>query len=332
MEELQHALGAVARAENGVTKSYCVPLPSTVVDGEHEDTFAQIDVHKVRHPSMLDLEIFMGSYGDMQQMLGLLQRPLGLTTNDRGLHLRVQEVEVMNRKAALIFLTCDVREMLSFLGLDVGKWEKGFASDEEVFEWCLRGRFWGEKVVTDVLAGRHREMGDGVGMHSGDRQRMRKRPMFRACIEEFIPKHRDLWMGKRDWERKEVLDEALKCFGVREEYEKKLENSTMARKERALLEEIKKAIPEEGERLGEVMKGLKRWVRWENGKPIMCNEGEEIGDKPKWLSLVQDEEREGLLTWLVENYQELRRREKERASWMKREKEAAKKIVIRDIV
>ena len=321
MAELQHALGAVAKAGSGVTTSYCVPLQSS---GDDSETFAQVDVHKVRDPAMLDLELFMASYGDMQQLLGLLQRPLGLTTNDRGLHVRVREVEGTNRKAAMIFLTSDIGEMLEFLGLDIGKWESGFGSDEEVFEWCLKGRFWGEKVVTDVLAGRHRETENGVGMHSGDRQRMRKRPMFRACVEEFIPQHRDLWMGKRDWERKEVLEEALKCFGVREEYEKKMENAAILHKERELLEELKKAVPEEGERLGEVMKGLKRWVKWENGKPIMCNEGEEIGDKPKWLALVQDEEKEGLLKWLADNHQELRRREKERASRMKREKEATK--------
>lgn len=327
-EELQRALGAVARVGNGITKSYCVHLPSLADgddDGKHEETFVQIDVQEVRDPSMLDLEIFMASYGDMQQLLGLLQRPLGLTTNDRGLHLRVREAEGMNREAAMIFLTGDVDKMLNFLGLDVGKWERGFDSDDEVFEWCLRGRFWGKKVVTDVLAGRHRELGDGVGMHSGDRRRMNKRPMFRACVEEFIPQHRDLWMGKRDWEREEVLEEALKCFGVGEEYEKKLEDSTNVLKERELLEEIKKVIPEEDERLDKVLKGLKRWVRWENGKPIMSNEADEIGDKPKWLALVQEEEKEGLLTWLAENHQELRRREMERASRMKRAKEPAKK-------
>jgi len=316
-EELQGALGAVAKAGNGVTKSYCIPLTD-------DETFAQIDVHRVWDPSMLNLEIFMASYGDMQQLLGLLQRPLGLTTNDRGLHLRVREVEEMNRKASMIFLTYDVGEMLGFLGLDVGKWERGFKSDDEVFEWCLRGRFWGEKVVTDVLGGRHRETADGVGMHSNDRQRMRKRSMFRACVEEFIPQHQDLWMGKRDWTRKEVLEEALKCFEIKEIYAKKMDESRNSRKEQELLEEIKKAVPEEGERLGEVMKGLKRWVRWENGKAIMYNEGEVIGDKPKWLALVRDEEREGLLKWLMENHRELRRRENERASRMKTEKEAAK--------
>jgi hypothetical protein len=321
-EELQRALNAVARTGNSVTKSYCVPLPSSGDDGE---TFAQIDVHVVQNPAMIDWELFMASYGDMQQLLGLLQRPLGLTTNDRGLHVRVREMEEMNRKAAMIFLTSDVVEMLEFLGLDVGKWEKGFESNEEVFEWCLRGRFWGEKVVTDILAGRHRETEDGVGMHSGDRQRMRKRAMFRACVDEFLPQYRDLWMGKRDWNRKEILEETLKCFGVREEYDKKVEDAAIVRKERELLEVIKKAIPEEGERLGEVMKGFKRWVRWENGKPIMCNEGEEIGDKPKWLSLVKNEEREGLLKWLTDNHQELRRREKERASRMRKDKEVAKK-------
>ena len=147
--------------------------------------------------------------------------------------------------------------------------------------------------------------------------------MFRACVEEFLPQPRDLWVGRRDWNRKEVLEETLKCFGVREEYEK-VEDAEIVHRERELLKIITEAVPEEGERLGEVIKGLKRWMRWENGNPIMCNEEEEIGDKLNWLALVQDEEREGLLKWLAVNHQELRRRENERASRVRKDKEAAK--------
>ena len=345
-EELQRALGAVARTRIGVTISFCVPLPTptatiattatsspssaTPAPGEQEgaegaeESFAQIDVHEVRDAAMLDWEVFLASYGDMQQILGLLQRPVGLTSNDKGMHVRVPEIEERNRKAAMIFLTCEVHEMLRFLGLDVRKWESGFESNEDVFEWCLKGRFWGEKVVTDVLAGRHRMKEDGMGMHSGDRLRMKKRPMFRACVEDFIPQRQDLWVGKRDWERMEVLEEALNHFGVKTEYEKMMEEHMTARREKALLEELKRAVAEEGDGLGVVMKGLKRWVRWENGRPIMCDEEEEIGDKPKWLAKVQDEDKDALLEWLTENHQELRRREKERAGRMRRGRETAK--------
>jgi len=66
-EELQSALGAVARTGSGTIKSYCVPLPSSGDDGE---TFAQIDIQVVRDPVRLDWELFTASYGDMQQILG----------------------------------------------------------------------------------------------------------------------------------------------------------------------------------------------------------------------------------------------------------------------
>ena len=100
---------------------------------------------------------------------GVVVATAGLTINDRGLHVRVPEMEGINRKAAMILLTFDIVKMLEFPGLDVGKWKSGFESDEEVFEWCLGGRFWGEKIITDALAGRHKEIENGVGMHSGDR-------------------------------------------------------------------------------------------------------------------------------------------------------------------
>lgn len=312
-DDVQKAIGAVAKTKTGVTTSFCVPLPS------HSDVarFAQVDLHHVASPDMLEWGLFMASYGDMQQILGVLQRGLGLTTNDKGMHVRVREIEKANRKKAMLFLTRDIPKMIEFLGVSYDRYNGGFASNEDVFAWCLAGRFWGEKVIDDILEGRLRVKEEGEGMHAGDRQRMRKRDMFRNFVEEYIPSHEELWKGKKGWDRQEVLKEALECFDVKETYESMIGEYWKEEREKALVEEIKSVVPEEGERLGQVMKGLKRWVAWEDGGPIMRDEDVEIGDRPKWLALVKDEEKEPLLTWVRENYQELRRREKERAKRMK---------------
>lgn len=320
------AIGAAAKTKVGVTTSYCVPLEP---ESDGTERFAQIDLHLVSDESLLQWESFSSSYGDMQQILGVLQRPLGLTANDKGLHVRVREIEKSNRRKAMVFLTKDIAKMLEFFGLDGEKYGRGFEGNEDVFSWCLGGRFWGERVVGDVLEGRmrdsRRENGEeGLGMHSGDRQRLRKRDMFRDFVERFVPAHEEMWKGKRDWSREEVLEDALRFFDVRGKYQELMEEFWASERERGLLEEIKSTIPEEGDRLGQVMKGFKRWVVWEDGKPVMRDEDQEISDRLKWLAQVKDEEKDTLLSWVKEKYEILRKREKERANRMKDERQALK--------
>lgn len=314
-DDIQKALRAVTKIKGGVTTNFCVPLQSN--SRQDADRFAQVDLHLVANPKMLPWELFTSSYGDMQQILGVLQRGLGLTANHKGLHVRIREIEKSNRKKAMLFLTKDIPEMLEFLGLDYKQYESGFASNKDVFAWCLAGRLWGEKLINDILEGRLQVKEEGEGLHAGDRQRLRKREMFRSFVEGYIPSHEELWKGKKGWDRQEVLEEALRLFDVRDKYDSMMSKFWKEEREKALMEEVRSVVPEEGERLGQVMKGFKRWVIWENGAPLLRDEECEIGDRPKWLVLVRDEEKENLLEWMKENYQVLLRREKERAKRMR---------------
>ena len=51
-------------------------------------------------------------------MLGTTIRPFGLTANAKGLHVRIEEIELLDRKRSTIYLTKDPREVCQLLGLD----------------------------------------------------------------------------------------------------------------------------------------------------------------------------------------------------------------------
>ena len=52
-------------------------------------------------------------------MLGTTIRPFGLTANENGLQVRIEEIELLDKKKSMIYLTKDPREVCQLLGLDV---------------------------------------------------------------------------------------------------------------------------------------------------------------------------------------------------------------------
>jgi hypothetical protein len=333
--DLSTALGATAHTKAGITTSFAIPIPSSDDevregtpqyanrDGEvkpmppqHPQQHAQVDIH-VCAPSSLAWELVMLGYGDLMQIIGVLNRAIGLTANDKGLNIRIPEIEPYNRKKAMVLLTHDPRAMFEFLGLDAERYfSQGFASDEEVFAWCVQGRFFGPKAR------------DSENESANDRIRYVKRGMFSRCMNEWMPEHASVWEGRKVWTREEVLEEALRWFPkVKEEYEGKMREHEGKVRDEELLKEIKGAVPLEGDRLvGEVMRGLKRFVKYEAGRPVLCDTAvdEEITEKPKWMDHVTDERKEELLDWIRENWEEVRQKEKERTSFMKQKRERLK--------
>lgn len=163
-EVLKQALHAFrANTTNPVSKNFAVPLPSKdPTESKREQVYAQVDVCRCPE-GHLKWELLMKSYGDLWQIVGKFLRKAGLVANDRGLHVRVQEIEDAGQKnLSMIYLSHDPSAVLSFLGLDEERWKAGFTSVEEVYEWCCQGRFfWPTAFMRDVE-------------NSNDRQRMSK--------------------------------------------------------------------------------------------------------------------------------------------------------------
>jgi len=245
-EKLMNHLGAIRRESNGPTSSYAVPL-----HGGNEE-YAQVDVH-ICKPGYMQWELLMGSYGDLWQIIGVLLRPLGLTANDQGLHVRLAEIEPHNRKASMVLLTVDRTETFTFLGLDSQVYDVGFQSEEAIFDWASRGYYF-QRDIEDRRT-------------SNDRQRINKRAMFARFVNEWAPAHPEAWQREDTYSREDLLKKAIRYFNKEKVYEDLISEWQLMERDEALWSEIKeelRAYGLDGERLGLAIRALKRWIHWQS--------------------------------------------------------------------
>ena len=117
----------------------------------------------------------------------ILRRRFGLTVNDRGLYLRIPDIELLDRKKSLVFLTEKPSEVLEFIGLEEERWWRPFLDQAEMFNYAAGCRlFWvrekdEEEAEHDVVGEIPTEGGQEGGepgkkkLKHNDRQRMLKR-------------------------------------------------------------------------------------------------------------------------------------------------------------
>lgn len=165
---------------------------------------------------------------------GATIRPFGLTVNDRGLFLRIPEIEAYDKKRSLVLLTTNPTLVLKFLGLEEGRWWKKFDNQQEMFEYASSTRyFWIKNIQGNMpdetgigrTTGQESDKIEKERLKNNDRKRMAKRPVFAAWTDEFIPKcQQEGKQANAKVTRDSNREEAFKEFGVKEEYEKTLKD------------------------------------------------------------------------------------------------------------
>lgn len=202
------ALSAVHTLSNSKTTSFAIPYP-----GKLED-YVQVDVQSVTSEELFEWQLFHCSYGDFWNILGTAIRPFGLTANERGLFLRISEIEHVNKDRSLVFLCSEPDAVLVFCtGMGVEEYKRGWGSVGDMFGWLSRGRFMRkESFVRSRLK-------------ANDRKRMGQREVYRRFVEECVPGWAEHIPGGRNEPdtREEVLEEALLLFGKREDHNRKIE-------------------------------------------------------------------------------------------------------------
>lgn len=289
------------------------------------EPYAQIDIH-VCPNHLLEWTEFMQAWGDFWQILGLLKRPFGLTANDQGLHVRVEEIEPTNKKASMLFLTRSPAETLEFLGLDSATYFEGFRSEQSLFEFITKCRFFNGATV---------ECRD---TKSTDRQRLKKRAMFRRFVEQVQSKQNpDGGAGdcpsaktmknepsKKDdknatnispqegdtgLSRQSIFKESLQKFPVEKVYTDMIKKFRMEGREKEFWSQVASSLPADGKRLPLAVRSLKRWVRFDDGLPLFCPERQkECCQTSTWIQESRIPEDE-LLAWVMDHWQEASRRE-----------------------
>jgi len=187
------------------TSSFALPYPNL------PNNHIQLDVH-LCPPSTFHWQVFQQSHGDLWNLLGTTIRPFGLTANDVGLHLRIAEIEELNRKRSLILLTNEPDAVLRLLGLDEAMYQRPFESVEAMYEYVVGCRFFrGETYVRGDLK-------------ANDRKRMAQRELYRRFVDVWLPEN-EYWIRTRmeretTLTREDVVDLVMDKFGKRQEHKK----------------------------------------------------------------------------------------------------------------
>ncbi|CAO2647358.1 Nn.00g082800.m01.CDS01 [Neocucurbitaria sp. VM-36] len=296
---IKNIIGADLHLPRGDFHSYAIPHP------EIPDAYVQIDVELLpgdgtpEGPELFQWTRYMKGDSDLLQVIGVSHRPLGLTCNDRGLHVRVEEIEPYNKKKALLFLTRDPNKAIKFYGFDADKYWAGFTDENDLFEWASSGRFFSHEVFENRVE------------KSNDRSRQTKRPMYRKFVEEYMA-IRQGQGNQHAWTRQRVLEEALAFFDKHAEYDAMMREHHNKEAEENLWKDIRASLPIEGNSLALALKGLRRWVVFDNGEPRITNEPN-LDEYQWWAIVIPAEKRKKVLDWVKENWEEIKALEKARA-------------------
>ncbi|CAG5160709.1 uncharacterized protein ALTATR162_LOCUS5889 [Alternaria atra] len=304
---IQSTLQADLHLPRGGSSSYAVPHP------ELPDAHVQVDVElSVGDETPESAELFkwtrfMKGDSDLLQIIGVSHRPLGLTCNDQGLHVRIAEIEPYNKKKALLFLTRDPDKAIEFYGMDVAKYWAGFKDEYDLFDWASSGRFFSHRIF------------EGRIEKHNDRARQAKRPMYQRFVEDYMPAHSNKG-ATSDWTRQQVLQAALTVFDKKAEYEAMMLEHHLKSAEEELWKEVKVAVPIQSNSLAVVVKGLKRWVVFEGDQPRISSEPN-LDEPLIWSKFVTADNKDVVLEWVRKNWAQVKSLEKARANAAK---EAAK--------
>lgn len=301
--DIKRILHAELQLGRGGSHSYGVPHP--IIAG----AYVQVDVEispgdgTPDAAGLFEWTGFMKGDSDLLQIIGVSHRPLGITCNDQGLHIRVAQIEPYNKKKALLYLTRDREEAIRFYGLDSDKYREGFATELELFDWATSGRFFSPAIFSKRVE------------KSNDRSRQTKRPMYRRFVEEYMPDHMDVNESKV-CSRNEVLEEALKMFDKHAQYEVMMAEHDAKEAEEQFWRDVREILPVEGSSLTFVLKALRRWVDFVHGEPhITC--AALIDAQPVWTRSMAPDSRERLLQWVLQHWGEIKALEKARAATSK---------------
>ncbi|KAL9094414.1 MAG: hypothetical protein Q9165_003264 [Trypethelium subeluteriae] len=304
-------LQAKRHTSNGGSMSFAVKLPS-----ELEDTsvpFAQLDVSTCQQ-GYLEWGVFMNSYGDLWQIIGLTIRDLGLTATDRGLHVRIPEIDAHNAKESRLFMTHDPVLTMQFMGLDEKRFAAGFDSENEMFAWIADGRLFSCNNLEQR-------------QNSNDRQRLRKRPQFKRFLDEWVPNNRHLWTQKRVPSRSQILEEALNEFNLESVYTERLQCWQEATAEKDIMSKIAAIITlDNSEKLNLAMRALKRWAILSPGVGLSVRSEPAMAPQYQcsFSTATAEMGETNILQWIHIHWEDIVEHEKQRVKAAKKERDAAK--------
>ncbi|KAH9429240.1 hypothetical protein MCOR02_010647 [Pyricularia oryzae] len=228
-------------------------------DDQETDDYVQVDIRICTTVKQLLWAAFKHAHGDMWQLLGTIIRPLGLKADETALYLITPEIEPINKKRAMVFLSDDPGQVCDFLGLPHadGQWDKPFGSVDDMFAYASQCRFfwiW-PQAASDNADTTPDPLSPTRTQTANDRRRIKTRPAYRTWVDDFVPRLRsqgqhappaDLASFSKDALRDHVREECFRFFlASRALYASQLAAWTAERQELAVRSELIKAVASE---------------------------------------------------------------------------------------
>ncbi|CAO2650959.1 Nn.00g092560.m01.CDS01 [Neocucurbitaria sp. VM-36] len=101
-----------------------------------DDYFIQVDVKVCFNPDLFVWTTFELNYASNSKVIGSMVKPLGLTIDPKGLHIRVEEMEETNFPGSMIWVSKKPKDVLKIVGLDRRIINAGFKkTTEEIYKY-----------------------------------------------------------------------------------------------------------------------------------------------------------------------------------------------------
>lgn len=104
--------------------------------GQESEFWVQVDVKVCFKAELFEWQTFELNYASNSKMIGSMVKPLGLTIDPEGLHVRVEEIEETNFPVSMVWVSKDPRDVLRITGLDRRILDAGFETKDE--SKCVR--------------------------------------------------------------------------------------------------------------------------------------------------------------------------------------------------
>jgi hypothetical protein len=110
---------------------------------DREKYHIQIDVKVCFKPELFEWYTFELSYASNSKIIGSIMKPLGLTIDPEGIHIRVEDIEETDHPGSMVWVSRDPNDVLRIAGLDFRIVNAGFHTKEE-------SKFASEYVLFDI--------------------------------------------------------------------------------------------------------------------------------------------------------------------------------------
>ncbi|KAJ4368999.1 hypothetical protein N0V83_006081 [Neocucurbitaria cava] len=143
-----------------------------------DDYFIQVDVKVCFNPELFAWVTFELNYASNSKMLGSMVKPLGLTIDPTGFHIRVEEMEETNFPGSMVWIANHAEDLLRILRLDRRILNAGFNTQEEIYEyfasfWLFNPAHFAARLADQKYSDRFEE----------------RSPHWTHFVKEWIPKH-----------------------------------------------------------------------------------------------------------------------------------------------